>query len=42
MWGPVRRIGSLYGVMMGAWFVGVAKRYDPGVIYEYPNVKKKE
>lgn len=35
VWGPVRCIGHMYGLyLFDAWFVGVCRRYDPGVIYE--------
>lgn len=36
VWGPVRRIGHMYGLYLGnMWFIGVCKQYDLGVIYEY-------
>lgn len=35
IWGPVRRIGHMYGLfLLDSWFIGVCRRYDPGVIYE--------
>lgn len=34
VWGPVRKLGRLYGLMWGPWFVGVGKRFDPGIILE--------
>lgn len=34
IWGPVRRICHMYGVSWRGWFIGIAKRYDPGVILE--------
>lgn len=35
IWGEVRKIGRMYGVIWHGWVVGVHRPYDPDVIYEW-------
>lgn len=36
IWGQVRRIGQMWGIVWGLWFIGIARRYAPDPVYQYP------